>query len=101
MGDDCNTLNPKTLLISSLTSPVTFGQMLASHYLPIVTPAIGVIWDVHLNGVKIARVTYISEDKHCSMQPLVAKCELLLDRPNTVYCDYVSGEFYRGSKSLP
>ena len=60
--------------------------MLVSDYLPRVAGT-GLSWELQLNSVTFARVTYISEGEPL-VQPLVAKCELLLDAPNTVYCTY-------------
>ncbi len=87
MGDDCNAPKPRTLIVSSLlTDPVALGQMLGSGYLPLVTGA-GLSWELQLNSEKFARVAYASEGVPV-VEPLVTKCELLLDRPNTVYCIY-------------
>jgi hypothetical protein len=87
MGDDCCAPNPKTILVSpSLTDPVALGEMLSKDYLPLVAGA-GLSWELQLNNVKFARVTYASEGVS-AVEPLVAKCELLLDRANTVYCTY-------------
>ena len=87
MGDDCYAPNPKTILVSpSLTDPVALGQMLTQDYLPLVAGA-GLSWELQLNSVKFARVTYASEGVPV-VEPLVAKCELLLDGANTVYCTY-------------
>ncbi len=85
MADDCNAPNPKTLIVSSsLTDPVALGQLLRSDYLP--EGGNGRSWELQLNSVKFARVTYASEGVAPLVEPLVAKCELLLDGPNKVYC---------------
>ena len=87
MGDDCNAPNSKTLLVSSsLTDPVALGQMLGSDYLPSTrNTGPGLTWELQLNSVKFARLTYASDDTPVA-EPLVTKCELLLDGPNAVYC---------------
>lgn len=87
MGDDCNAPNPKTLHVSSsLTDPVALGEMLGKDYLPLVAGT-GLSWELQLNGVKFARVSYASEGAPV-VEPLVAKCELLRDGSNAVYCAY-------------
>jgi hypothetical protein len=73
--------HPKTLLVaSSLTDPVALGQKLGSDYLPL-----GHAWELQLNSVKFARVTEASAGTRV-VEPLVTKCELLLDGTNTVFC---------------
>ena len=90
MGDDCNAPNSKTLLVSSsLTDPVALGQMLGSDYLPSTrNTGPGLTWELQLNSVKFARLTYASDDTPVA-EPLVTKCELLLDGPNAVYCERI------------
>jgi hypothetical protein len=60
--------------------------MLGKVYLPLVAGT-GLSWELQLNGVKFARVSYASEGAPV-VEPLVAKCELLRYGSNAVYCAY-------------
>jgi hypothetical protein len=88
MADDVDAPNSSTFLVPSsaplVTDPIALGQMLSSDYLPH-GAGTGLIWELQLNGVKFARVTNVSEGVRL-VEPLVTKCQLLLDKSNTVKC---------------
>ncbi len=87
MGDDMMAPNPKSILISpSLTDPVALGQLLSSDYLPLVAGD-ALSWELQLNSVPFARVTYASEGVPV-VHPLVDKCQFSDDGSNAVYCKY-------------
>ena len=85
MGDDVYAPNPGTVSVSAPLDPAALGRILCAEYLPLVAGS-SHSWELQLNSVSFARVTFPSEDAP-DVQPLADKCEFLAEG-NTVWCKY-------------
>ena len=85
MGDDNMAPNPGKVSVSAPLDPAALGRILCTEYLPFVAGS-SHSWELQLNNVSFARVTFPSEDAP-DVRALVEKCEFLAEG-NTVWCKY-------------